>query len=391
MSDPTRRPDDWTPPASAHPSQQSGQPPAWHPTQPSPAPYLQQYPQPGYGAPQSVPAGYPSPALPAPLPPTPALITGLPVEERSFSGFYRAPRWRWWKPILAVLLTVVVFVVFSTVLTVVGLVADGVDLMGLAADPDSLEIGPGLFLANNVALALSIPTAMLVQWLFTGQRPRWLSSVQGRFRWGWFGLCAAIALPVWIVVLVVETLLTGVPPDVGVRPYTVVMVVGILLTTPFQAAGEEYAIRGLQQRLVASYFPSDLVGFLAGALVTSWTFMLIHAAADPWLNVYYFTFGVLTAWVTWRTGGLEAAVALHVVNNLVSEAFLPFSDIGGMFDRSVGAADATVLVNLAVMAGTTVLLAWLARRRGIVRTAAPGRAEVERAHALARSAWGPHS
>ena len=391
MSDPTRRPDDWTPPASAHPSQQSGQPPAWHPTQPSPAPYLQQSPQPGYGAPQSVPAGYPSPALPAPLPPTPALITGLPVEERSFSGFYRAPRWRWWKPILAVLLTVVVFVVFSTVLTVVGLVADGVDLMGLAADPDSLEIGPGLFLANNVALALSIPTAMLVQWLFTGQRPRWLSSVQGRFRWGWFGLCAAIALPVWIVVLVVETLLTGVPPDVGVRPYTVVMVVGILLTTPFQAAGEEYAIRGLQQRLVASYFPSDLVGFLAGALVTSWTFMLIHAAADPWLNVYYFTFGVLTAWVTWRTGGLEAAVALHVVNNLVSEAFLPFSDIGGMFDRSVGAADATVLVNLAVMAGTTVLLAWLARRRGIVRTAAPGRAEVERAHALARSAWGPHS
>lgn len=395
MSDPTRRPDDWTPPAPNppwHPPAPTygyppAQPPARPPAQPSPTPYL----QPGHGAQPSGPPGYPGPVLPAPQPPNPALITGLPVEERSYSGFYRAPRWRWWKPILAVLLTVVLFLVFSLVFTVAGLIADGVDLAGLAADPDNLEIGPGLFLANNLALAMSIPTAMLVQWLFTGQRPGWLSSVQGRFRWGWFGTCVAVTLPLWIALMVVQTLLTGLPPEVRVRPYTVVMIVGILLTTPFQAAGEEYLMRGLEQRLVASYFRSDVVGFVAGALVSSLTFTALHGAADPWLNAFYFVFGGLASWLTWRTGGLEAAVAIHVVNNVVQEAMLPFIDFSGMFDRSVGAGDWTVLINVVVLAGATALLLWLGRRRGLVTTTAPGRVEVERVQALARSAWGPHA
>ncbi len=319
----------------------------------------------------------------------PALITGLPIEERSYSGFYRAPRWRWWKPLLAVPLTIVVFLVFSTVFTLVGLLVDRVDLASLAAEGGKIQVGPGLFLANNVALALSIPTAMLVQWLFWGQRPRWLSSVEGRFRWGWFGRCAAIALPGWIALIVGGYVLTGLPPDLGVRPYTVVMIVGILLTTPVQAAGEEYLIRGLQQRLVASYFRSDAVGFLVGALVTSTTFMLIHGASDPWLNLLYFTLGGLLAWVTWRTGGLEAAVAIHVINNMVGEALLPFTDFSDMFDRSVGAGDWTVLVQMAVLAATVAVIAWLARRRGVVRVAAPGRAQVQRADAVARSAVGP--
>lgn len=333
--------------------------------------------------------GYPPFGYPPPVPLDPAAVTGLPVEERSYSGFYRAPRWRWWKPILAVPLTVLLLLVFSTVFTIVGVIADEVDLAALAADPGGLKVGPGLFLANNVALALSIPTAMLVQWLFTGQRPRWLSSVQGRFRWGWFGLCAAIALPGWLALIGGEYLLTGLPPDLGVRPYTVVMVVGILLTTPFQAAGEEYVIRGLEQRLVASYFRSDLVGLVVGGLVTSWTFMAIHGAADPWLNLLYFTLGGFLAWLTWRTGGLEAAVAIHVVNNMVGEALMPFTDFSDIFNRSAGVGDWTVLIQIAVIAATSGVLAWLARRRGIVRLAAPGRAEVQRAQALARSAAGP--
>lgn len=317
----------------------------------------------------------------------PRLVTGLPIEERSYSSFYRAPRWRWWKPLLATALTIVAFVVFATVFTVIGLVADGTDIAGLAPDASNLRVGPGIFLANNIALAMSIPTAMLVQWLFTGQRPRWLSSVQGRFRWGWFGTCVAVALPLWLALMGIETALTGLPPDIQVRPYTVVMIAGILLTTPFQAAGEEYLMRGLEQRFVASYFRSDLVGFLVGALVSSLTFMALHGAADPWLNAFYFGFGGLASWLTWRTGGLEAAVAIHVVNNMVSEALLPFTDFSDMFDRSAGVGDPTVLIHLAVLLGATIVMAWLAKRRGLPRASAPGRAEVERVQAVARSAW----
>ncbi len=92
----------------------------------------------------------------------------------------------------------------------------------------------------------------------------------------------------------------------------------------------------------------------------------------PWLNVYYFSFGVLACFVTWRTGGLEGAIAMHVVNNMLAEIFLPFSDISGMFNREVGSADARVLIGVAVVATGSLLIVWQAKRHGIVRTAAPG-------------------
>jgi len=62
---------------------------------------------------------------------------------------------------------------------------------------------------------------------------------------------------------------------------------------------------------------------------------------------------------------------MHVVNNLLSEAFLPFSDISGLFDRSSGAGGPDVLIGMAVIAVATALIIWQARRRGIAITAAP--------------------
>jgi len=322
----------------------------------------------------------------APIPIDPALVTALPVEERSYPFFLRAPRWRWWKPLLAALLVTLVAGICMIVPPLIGMVADGTDFAEVART-QKLELGPWGFLGNNVGIALLIPVAMLFQWAFFGQRPKWLSSVQGGFRWGWFGRCVAVILPLWVVTLAVEYALTGLPPDLRVRPYTALLVVGILLTTPFQSAGEEYLMRGLEQRLVASYFRVEIVGWVAATIVSSLTFMALHGAADPWLNLYYFSFGVAGSWIGWKTGGLEASVAIHVVNNLVSEAFMPWTDFSGMFNREVGTADPTVLIQVGVLAAAVVALRWLARRSHVVTRTAPGAAEVARAQAAAASAW----
>lgn len=312
-------------------------------------------------------------------------MTALPVEPRSHPGFLRGPRWRWWKPIAALLATVFLAIFVSGIPALAGLLMDGVDLTRL--DPQALTLGPYAFLGNNVGLALLIPLAMLMQWLFFGVRPRWLSSVQGGFRWGWFLRCVALVLPIWLVLLGVELAIGGLPEGIGPRPYTLLLTVGILLTTPFQAAGEEYLMRGLEQRLVASYVRSDALGWMLATAVSSVSFMALHGAGDPWLNVFYLSFGVAAAWVTWRTGGLEASIAIHVVNNLLSEAFLPVTDISGLFDRSAGAGDPSVLFHAAVLAGASALIAWQARRRGIVRADAPGRPALERAQAAAEASW----
>jgi hypothetical protein len=39
-----------------------------------------------------------------------------------------------------------------------------------------ITVTPMMFLAFNLSLAAQVPLALLLQWAFYGQRPRWLSS-----------------------------------------------------------------------------------------------------------------------------------------------------------------------------------------------------------------------
>ena len=307
----------------------------------------------------SVPAGYPTSLLPA-----------LPVEERGYVAFYRTLRWRWWKPIAALAMAGVIWFVIQVVISVPALLieSDGV----LPTDPGQFKIGPITFLANNIAIALAIPVAMLTQWAVFGQRPRWLSSVTGGLRWSWFWKTAAVVVPVWVLMVGVEVLLAP-PEDVRWRDYTVLMIVGILLTTPFQAAGEEYIVRGLLMRLTGSYFRNEVVGLVVSTVVSALAFMALHMAQDIWLNIYYLAFGVVASLLVWRTGGLEAAVMIHIVNNLVSEVMMPFTDFSDMMNRQAGTGSPWILVNVAVMVAAALGIDWLARRDKVQRTAAPDR------------------
>lgn len=316
----------------------------------------------------------------------PGVLTALPVEERSYPFFYRTPRWRWWRPLVCLLATAFLSLLAMSIPGLIGMLADGADF-GAMARTGEFKIGPWGFVGNNVGLALCIPIALLMQWAFFGQRPKWLSSVVGGFRWGWFGKCLAVVLPLWAILTGVEYALTGLPPDIRVRPYTWIMVLAVIFTTPFQSAGEEYLMRGLEQRMVASYFKPETIGFVVATLVSSVTFMLLHGAGDPWLNLFYFCFGAVACWLGWKTGGLEASVAIHVVNNVLSEALLPFTDFSGMFNREKGVGDPSVLILVGVLVVAAAILTWLARPSNVAVRTAPGRAEVEAAYAHARSAW----
>ena len=78
--------------------------------------------------------------------------------------------------------------------------------------------------------------------------------------------------------------------------------------------------RGYLSQAVASWFSRPAVG-TAGAAERVCFFALAHGTQDTWLFGDRLAFGVVASWLAWRTGGLEAPVALHIVNNLVSLAF----------------------------------------------------------------------
>jgi len=115
------------------------------------------------------------------------------------------------------------------------------------------------------------------------------------------------------------------------------------------------------------------VSFWIGAVVSSGAFMWLHNAQDIYLNTFYFSFGMISSWMAWRTGGLEAGIAMHVINNLTAMAVFPFSDFSGLFNRQAGSANLLDVAPLAVVLLASMgLVEWQVRRRKPIAVAAPG-------------------
>jgi len=276
-----------------------------------------------------------------------------------------------WRGILAIITFVVAFLILSLVF---GSIAIVIDLLTGTIELSSLESGvlsmtPMVMLFNNLSLAALIPLSMLLQRLFFGVRVGTLSSLTGRFRWRWFGRLALVIVPVWLVYVGVSYLLE---PTAGIRfdGSIIAMLVIVLLTTPLQSAGEEYGARGLIQRSAGSWFRNPWAAFVVGTIVSATLFSIAHFAADVWLIAYYLVFAASASLAARGTGGLEAPVLVHIVNNVL--LLVPVALSGEMdksFDRSEGAGGPFMLIPMALCLGAAAFSIWWGRRYGLVTRA----------------------
>ncbi len=229
---------------------------------------------------------------------------------------------------------------------------------------------PLFLLANNLLLAAGIPLAMLAIWIGHGWRPRWVASVAGGMRWRWLVVTSAVALAVQVVATSgASSPWTASRPGVGTN--VVWLLVVVLVTTPLQAAGEEYFFRGWLTQTVGSWVRGALVSAVLTAALASTLFALAHGSQNLWLFVDRFAFGLLASYLTWRTGGLEAAIGAHAVNNIV--VFVPTILTGGMAS-ALTATDVPAWVvgaDVAVMVVVGVVVVRLADRMGIQRLYRP--------------------
>lgn len=347
-------------------------PPGAPPTAAAPVGPLPPQPGPGY------PPQHPLPPGPYYGPPMPVMAAGppaLPATPEPYHHFWRTPGIRAWRLVVMLLLAPIAFLIVTTV-GVIGVLlvsaARGADVEAMLTEVMDGRIGPDMLVANMVGLALLVPTCFLLA-LLSRQRPGFLSSVVGRFRWRWALICGAVALAAVLIAGVSMELLSESGESVGleVQSYSWALFAILMLVTPLQAAGEEYLLRGIGFRAIASLIPVRSVGLVVSAIVTSAVFMAIHNAADPWLNTVYFTMGLLFCYLTWRTGGIEAAVAMHVANNIVGMALVPFTDFSDLFERSEGSGSALMLIQLAMLIAAAAVIEVLARRRKLEWAAAP--------------------
>ncbi|GAA1426291.1 hypothetical protein GCM10009616_00450 [Microlunatus lacustris] len=339
---------------------QAGFPPPGYPQAGFPPPG---YPQAGFpppGHPQGgQPPGY-GPVVPWGPPPRPP---ALPLEPVRYSQLLRGPRHRWWKPLLTAMLAGAIALGLSVVTVlpplVVGLVTGVPDLPGYVFRTLSEidDLGPVGFIGLNLSLAILIPTVMLSIWAVHGVRPRFSTSVTGGIRWGWMQRCLLVVVPIWLLYVGITLLLD---PGDGARPaYWGALLVIAVVMTPFQAAGEEYFFRGWIMQVVGSWFRRPVVGLVVTTVVSTITFSAAHGSFDIWILANIGCLAVAACLATWRTGGLEAAIAMHAVNNVL--AFFAVILFGGWENAFIGADTEGTFLQFAVAAvvhGLALALIW---------------------------------
>lgn len=299
--------------------------------------------------------------------------SGHPLKAVAYQQGSRTSRNTWWRGALAVLMLGGGFLLINVVLSILGVTID--IAMGRSPFVDgTATMTPALYAATLLSLAALTPLSALIQRVIYRQRLGDLGSVIGRFRWRLMARQALLVAPVLAVYLGLFTAFGPQPPrpaeqNVGLMVSMLALSVVLL---PLQAAGEEVGFRGLLARIVGSWIAAEKVALALSTIVTSLVFMLAHAAGDPWLNVYYFCFGVCLSLVTYYTGGLEGAIVLHVFNNVFASVWGVFlSDLSKSFERGAGTAGPVMLVQVAVFVLLSLGVVAIARRQGAQQRTTP--------------------
>lgn len=284
----------------------------------------------------------------------------------SYPCSLRTPTARWWKPLVALLIAAAIFIPLSAAVSFLAVILDAF-VFGSGLDADAVT--PTMFAVALLSLVVLIPISWLVLLVLHHQAWGWNNSVTGRFRWRWFWPPTLALLLVFGLYLGGLTLLDPEPLTRGPDWLTFALI-GVSIM-PFQAAAEEIFFRGYLQRAVGSWFARERVAYAAGALASAGLFALAHLNLDPWMLLYYLAFGLTMSELTRRTGGIEAAVAVHIVNNVVAAVVVSLTtDPSRMFDTTGGGP--MMLVQIVFIAGAAAALAAWGRRKGLQVRVGPG-------------------
>lgn len=358
------------------------------PPQPASPASWQEQPGAGYSAGQMGSYAAPQPAEPAPygVPnpvegaasyphyPVTQYAPAPQVEVRELAyhrlGFSDAKH-RWWKPLAEGALGVLIYVVVVLAFTALGMVMlemlypeIGMGSMSSIESMTSLALeNPVMFLIFFGSVALMFPVLWLVRLIF-GPKP-WgiIHSVRGRMRWGWLALCMGVAALVYIVIPTGLELALGSHYDFTPQAQgndLMWLLALLILLVPVQCYAEELVFRGYLMQTIGRWLKHP-----AWAIVLPAPLFMLGHGYDLWGQLSVLTMGLLAGYLVWRTGGLEAAIALHVVNNLTAMGMGIFSVADPFLQEGATFANfAVALVTELIFLG---IVLWLHKRKNLER------------------------
>lgn len=280
---------------------------------------------------------------------------------------YASPKWSWWRPLALGGIGAAFFGVFTVMISVVMIIPMLLDPFGESAFDDLVMFGvidfqdPTVLTFTLISVIVMLP-ALILAALIIGPRPLGLlSSVAGRLRWGWMLRLLLPGILVFVVFLGGWVLLATPEEFTPVFDSTTLLLLAlILLLVPVQATAEEYVFRGYLMQAVGTWLKHP-----AWAILLPVPLFVLGHLYDVWGLVDVAVMAIFAGWLTWRTGGLEAAIVVHVVNNV----FVFALGAVGLVDTNSQQGDplgvAVTIVTLGTFSG---IAAWMHQRSGMQRT-----------------------
>ena len=298
-------------------------------------------------------------------------------------------RYRWWKPLLLLVVAAVYFGILTVALgfalaPLMFAFDPGYANEMMAGEAELLDTQRPISLVFSLLSIIVMLPAVLLAMLTLGMRPMgrvW--SVATRIRWGLLLRTLGAAV---LGVLAMNVVGTGFemianPPSAsdpvieqpaGFDPtMALISLVIIVVLVPIQAATEEVVFRGLFMQVLGSWLKNPWFAIL----IPSIGFAAAHIY-DIWGLLAVGFMGLVAAWLTWRTGGLEAAIAIHVVNNLVAFGLMTTGITGETAQTESTGGLGLVIGEVAGLA----LFAWLVLR--IWRKGGHGRTRIDLVESL---------
>lgn len=283
---------------------------------------------------------------PTAMPPAPAPVADVALE---YHQLHHARGRKVWKSVVGALLAgfvgfIVVPVLWLVVFVLVGVVFIDRDPEQFMEEVSGLaSMTPWTMAFLFLTLASLIPTVWAVNKLMHGLGLGWVTSVFGRMRWKYFLVCLGLAVLALAATLMVSALTPQDAMDVGpteVNDFTrttLDFLLLVVLLVPLQAAGEEYLFRGYLTQACGGLFSAPWVSRTVAVVVPAFLFALAHGAQDPPIFFDRLAFGLVAGVLVIVTGGLEAAIAMHVLNNYVAFSLaLAFTDMDTALQPTAG-------------------------------------------------------
>lgn len=287
------------------------------------------------------PGGVPlAPMQQAPQPRKSGTPAVMPLAGQTYASAFRPLPKRWGRFLLGLGIALGMFLLSqapSTIL-VFFLLADAP--MTALTDPNQLMsllmTSDWLLVVTNIGWGIMIAGSIATMAIYGPGAWKYLLSVAGKWRWGLtlkaLGLFAGpFAIYIGFTLMVEEGLTWQFDPNW-------LLVFSVLLLTPLQATGEEFLFRGVLTQKIGGWIPHQIVAALVSGGVTGFIFGAIHGHGFSLATLQLMCVGWVCSLLTHRTGGLEAASALHTLNNMFIMLPLAFMGVSALDPTMGGAA-----------------------------------------------------